>query len=211
MKNVHLMTETNLRQGIVFQEEPAMFTDQWRSAFAFSCWTAKNTKECHFRNCCTVCKNIRFQVKLVLANTVQYVHLHTDHTKNILPQTLQCILQQWQVQTWYLKIHLVRVATPPSKLTLTLEQTQGRLGTVLLCNDMAYHVATLMLHSNGVVNSASCRCNTDNQFRAQQKWKLYLWGTCTSVLLAWSYVELAQSSINSQTGHTKFWPRLPVG
>ena len=49
--------------------------------------------------------------------------------------------------------------------------------------------------------------------RAQQKFIFFfaLWATCTSVLLAWSYFELAQSSVDSQTSHSNFQPHLPVG
>ena len=44
----------------------------------------------------------------------------------------------------------------------------------------------------------------------REKKKACPWATCTSVLRAWNYFELVQSSVNGQTSHDILRPRLPV-
>ena len=48
-------------------------------------------------------------------------------------------------------------------------------------------------------------------YGARQKIKILPYSVGNSYLLAWSYFELAQSSVNDQTSHENFRPRLPVG
>ena len=48
-------------------------------------------------------------------------------------------------------------------------------------------------------------------YGARQKIKMLPYSVGNSYLLAWSYFELAQSSVNDQTSHENFRPRLLIG